>query len=131
MLIFRKFFAYLLNKWPLGYIKIIKENISVQCSKTFDSLKTSVDTAWKMSSFGVILVLIIPHLEWIRWDTPYLSLFSPNEDQNNSEYGHFLRSVEWSCTSTTLSKIRIYLEFSPCYSRKTIINATPLFKIRF
>ena len=42
---------------------------------------------------------IFPHLDWIRRDTEYLSVFSPNEgkcgknvDQNNSEYGHFLRS---------------------------------------
>ena len=48
--------------------------------------------------------LIFPHSDWIRRDTDYgvseyLSLFSPNAgkcgknaDQNNSEYGHFLRS---------------------------------------
>ena len=41
-----------------------------------------------------------PHLDWIRRDTPYLSVFSPNAgkcgktvEQNNSEYGHFFRSV--------------------------------------
>ena len=28
-----------------------------------------------MSLFGVILVRIIPHLDWIQRDTPYLSLF--------------------------------------------------------
>ena len=27
-----------------------------------------------------------------RREIPYLSVFSPNKDQNNSEYGHFLRS---------------------------------------
>ena len=43
---------------------------------------------------------IFPHSDWIRGDTPYLSIFSPNAgksgknaDQNNSEYGLFLRSV--------------------------------------
>ena len=43
---------------------------------------------------------IFPHLDWIQKDSPYLSVFSPiagkcgkNADQNNSEYGHFLRSV--------------------------------------
>ena len=41
-----------------------------------------------------------PHLDWIRRDTPYLFVFSlsaekcrKNVDQNNSEYGHFLRNV--------------------------------------
>ena len=45
-----------------------------------------------------------PHLDWIQWDTPYLSAFSPNAekcgyaDQNNFDYGHFLRSA-WMTTS--------------------------------
>ena len=43
---------------------------------------------------------IFPHWDWIRKDTEYLSIFSPNAgkcgknvDQDNSEYGHFLRSI--------------------------------------
>ena len=36
----------------------------------------SINSAWKVSVFGVVLVQIFPH-----------------SDQNNSEYGHFLRSV--------------------------------------
>ena len=39
--------------------------------------------AWKVSAFGVILVHIFSNLDWIR----------ENADQNNSKYGHFLRSV--------------------------------------
>ena len=35
-------------------------------------------TTWKMSVFGVFLVRIFPHLDWIRRGTPYLSVFSPN-----------------------------------------------------
>ena len=53
-------------------------------------------TAWKVSVFGVILVRIFPHSDWIWRDTRYLSVFSPNTGKcgpNNSEYGHFLRSV--------------------------------------
>ena len=42
-----------------------------------------------MSAFGVILVRIFPHLNWIRRDTQYRQ----NTDQNNSKYGHFLRSA--------------------------------------
>ena len=69
-------------------------------------------TAWKVSLFGVILVRIFPHSDWIQRDTPYLSVLSPNAgkcgeilrislnwiqmrknvDQNNFERGHFLRS---------------------------------------
>ena len=58
-----------------------------------------VYTAWKVSTFGVILVLIFSRSDWIRGDTPYLSVFSPNAgkcgknaDQNSSEYGVFLYS---------------------------------------
>ena len=36
-------------------------------------------TAWNVSTFGIILVLIFPHLDWIRRDTLYLSVFSANE----------------------------------------------------
>ena len=45
-----------------------------------------------MSVFGVFLVRIFPHLDWIRRDTPYLPAFSPNA-------GKILRSLriqsEW------------------------------------
>ena len=53
-----------------------------------------------MSYSGPHFSRISPHSNWIRRDTPYLSLFSPNAgkceknlDQNNSKYEHFLRSV--------------------------------------
>ena len=36
------------------------------------------DPAWKVSVFGVILALIFPHLDWIRRNTPYISVFIPN-----------------------------------------------------
>ena len=39
-------------------------------------------TAKKSAVFGVILVRIFPYSDWIQ----------ENADQNNSEYGHFLRS---------------------------------------
>ena len=34
---------------------------------------------WKVPVFGVILVRIFPHLDWIQ----------ENADQNNFDYGHF------------------------------------------
>ena len=46
--------------------------------------KLLICTAWKVSVFGVILVRIFPHSDWIR----------ENTDQNISEYGHFSRSAE-------------------------------------
>ena len=35
-------------------------------------------TAWKAFALGVSLVRIFLHSDWIRKDTPYLSVFSPN-----------------------------------------------------
>ena len=52
-------------------------------------------TARKVSVFGVLLDCIFFHLDWIRTDTLHLSVFSliaGNTGQNNSEYGHFVRS---------------------------------------
>ena len=51
------------------------------------------DTAWKVSVFGVILVRIFLYSGWIRGISPYSVRMKENADQNNSEYGHFLRSV--------------------------------------
>ena len=36
------------------------------------------DTALKVSEFEVFLVRIFPHLDWIRRNTEYLSVFNPN-----------------------------------------------------
>ena len=35
-------------------------------------------TGWKVFVFGVFLVRILPGLDWIRRNAPYLSVFSPN-----------------------------------------------------
>ena len=55
-------------------------------------------------TFGVFLVRIFLHSDWIRRDTPYFSsIFSrmwENADQKNSEYQHFSHSVHcwhWTC----------------------------------
>ena len=55
-------------------------------------LMTSIHCV-KASVFGVSLVRIFQHSDWIRGDTFYLQ-FSDQENtvQKNSEYGHFLRS---------------------------------------
>ena len=54
--------------------------------------------AWKVSIFGVVLVRIFTHLDWyweIRSISPYSIWICENRDQNNSEYGHFLRSAAY------------------------------------
>ena len=53
--------------------------ISNSLSTMFQSsLSLDIFTAWKMSVFVVFLVRIFPYLDWIRRDTDYLSIFSPN-----------------------------------------------------
>ena len=42
-------------------------------------------STWKMSVFGKFLVPIFQHLDWIRRDTPYLSVFSPNAGKHKPE----------------------------------------------
>ena len=57
--------------------------------KTVEGFTTS-----KVSLFGFFLIRIFLHSDWIRRDTEYLFVFSPNAekvDQKNSEYGHFSR----------------------------------------
>ena len=52
-----------------------------------------LNTAWKVSVFGIILVRNFPHSDRI---SPYWVRMRENEDQNNSEYGHFLhRESHW------------------------------------
>ena len=46
--------------------------------------------SWKVSVIGVTRGRIFPHSEWIRRDTEYLSVFSPNAGKWRPE--HFLRS---------------------------------------
>ena len=52
------------------------------CSLTFVLHKVlknyTTDAAWKVSVFGVILVHIFLHSDWVRRDTECLSVFTPN-----------------------------------------------------
>ena len=43
-------------------------------------------TTWKVSVFGVILVRIFSHLDWIRRNTEYLSVFSLNAGKYGPEW---------------------------------------------
>ena len=42
-------------------------------------------TAWKVSVFGVFLVCIFPHSDWIWRDREYLSIFSSNPEKYGPE----------------------------------------------
>ena len=71
--------------------------------------------AWKVSVFRIILVRVFPHSDWMRRDTLYLSYsvtMPENTDQNNSEYGHFLRSASlqtkfWTQSHPSLKQLGI------------------------
>ena len=60
--------------------------VLLHISKIKSFSPTVSSTAWKMSKYGVFLVRIFTHLDWIRWDTDY------------DRYGeiHFSRSVVFS-----------------------------------
>ena len=87
----------------------------------------SISTAWKLSVFRVILARIFPHSDWIRRDTEYLSVFSPNAgkkaDQNNSEYGQFSCSVHLtSYLCFYLKIITLSLWFIDSYQQKALLK---------
>ena len=47
-------------------------------------------TAWKVSKYGVFLVRIFPHSDWIGRDTKHLSVFSPNAGKYGPEKTSYL-----------------------------------------
>ena len=59
---------------------------SLPCLTKLD-LSLQIAALCKKCPFGVILLHILSHSDWIRRDTQ-------NTDQNNSEYGHFLRIAD-------------------------------------
>ena len=77
-------------------------------------------TAWKVSVFGVILVCIFAHSDWIRRDTEYLSVFW---DQNNSEYEHFLCSNFQLYIKPKALKMKGIFSLSPIRIDQYILNA--------
>ena len=77
-----------------------------------------------MPVFGVILVHIFPHLDWIRGEvrsiSPYSVRMRKNADQNNCEYGSFSRSgFLISCSKRLFECCWIYLllNLSVSYAR--------------
>ena len=48
------------------------------------------DTLREVSKYGVFLVRIFPHSDWIRRDTEYLSVFSPNAGKYRPEKTPYL-----------------------------------------
>ena len=75
-------------------------------------------TVWRVSLFGVFLLRIFSHLNWIRRDTPYLVKMRETTDQKSSEYGHSVHVVTF--ISSPDGK---YLQKSTFRSTFSFINA--------
>ena len=69
------------DNWSFQIIGVIIKPTLSLCKFFLSASKDN--TTWKMSVFGVILVRIFPYSARMR----------ENTGRNNSEYGHFLRSV--------------------------------------
>ena len=72
-------------------------------------------TLWKASVFGVFLVRIFPHSDWIGRNTEYLSVFSPNAGKYRSEKLQ-IRILFTKCGSWKISEK--YLLFKFCIKFK-------------
>ena len=88
-----------------------------------------------MSVFGVILVRIFPHSDWIyreiRIISPYSVWMGENMDQNNSEYRHFSR--DWHLHVYKTRDIPEGINLIKVIINKVVhcINCTELKKINF
>ena len=68
-------------------------------SQRFDRVPNT--TGWKVSVFGLFLVLIFQHSDWIQKDAPCLSAFSPNKGKYGPEKLR-IRTLFTQCTLLTL-----------------------------
>ena len=70
------------NNWSRGSRSLKKDQFYSQLPPRFISLSHN---AWKVFVFGVFLVCIFRPSDWIRRDTAYLSVFSPNTGKDRPE----------------------------------------------
>ena len=99
-----------ISKYITSVFKLMFKQTQSYTSKvySFQVLSNSgesslINTAWKVSVFGVFQVRIFSHSDWIRRDNPYLSVFGLNMERFElwmrentnlkvTEYGHFSHS---------------------------------------
>ena len=72
-----------------------------------------------MSVFGVFLFRIFPHLDWIRRDTEYLSVFSSNAGKYGAEKIQ-IQAIFTQCLLLTLLQISLYFSKNSSSSIKKI-----------
>ena len=64
----------------------ISKSIDTNNTGSKDVKKVNLIIAQRVYMFRDILVRIFPHSDWIRRDTEYLSVFSPNVGKHGPEY---------------------------------------------
>ena len=74
--------------------------------------RRKLNTAWKMSKYGVFLVRIFPHSDWIRRDTPsYSARMRENTDQKKLRIWTLFTKCKSYNSSCSTGRIQ-YTEFS-------------------
>ena len=95
-----KLYLFWLNTLIHKRERILQQSRSCKISECFflagstmsvDVRVILISTAWKVSVFGLFLVLIFRH------SNSYSVRMRENTEQKNSEYGHFSPSEEWVC----------------------------------
>ena len=85
----------------LLFIRLTKKHFILEWETASQIRMCMYITAWKVSVFGVFLVSIFPHSDWIWRDTPYLSVFSPNAERYWPKKRQirtlFTQCITWKC----------------------------------
>ena len=74
-------------KFPVSESVLKSRRSSLKVDSTVQS---QIYTAWKVSKYGVFLVRIFPHSDWIRGFTSYLFVFSANAGKCGAEKTPYL-----------------------------------------
>ena len=92
----------------------------------FSKIYSIINTSWKVPVFGVTLIRVFPHLDWISLRIQYSVQIWENVDQNNSEYGHVLHSGnEANLSSPALTSRKLFSCSTKIVSHcNTIFNDT-------
>ena len=109
------------NVWRKLAKKTLAFTVNYYCKAVLDiygghsyaSADADLCTAQKVSVFRVFLVRIFPHLDWIRGDNPYLSIFSLNTGKYGTEklWIRTLLEQESPTQEITIQAINSYYSF--------------------
>ena len=119
----------LLNGFPETPLHVFKGDSSIALYQP-GSKQRRLSTAWKVSKYGVLLVRIFPHSDWIRRDTEYLSVFSPNAGKRGKNRNRIIPNTDTFYAVLHCSSLFIaYLEqMWDSFSKSIISIWCPLFQ---